>query len=67
MGPYTAEEHMKRGLVVCEPCLNRVYKDSEVRLLERLDPDEGKKKRVCALEECDVTGPIPTVPLRFVQ
>ena len=66
LGPYTAEEHAKRGQVVREPRLNRAYADPSVRLAERPDPDAGKKKRVRGHDELETLGPIRVVPLRAV-
>lgn len=60
LGPYTPEEHARRGLIVREGRLNRAY-DGSVRLLERADPD-GKKKRARPVE-VEGTGPIAVSPL----
>ena len=65
MGPYTADEHGRRGVVVREARLNRAY-DASVHLPERVDPDEGKKKRARA-PEVEVAGPIAAPPLRSVR
>ena len=65
LGPYTADEHGRRGVVVREARLNRAY-DASVHLPERVDPDEGKKKRVRA-PEVEVAGPIAAPPLRSVR
>ena len=64
LGPYTGEEHGRRGLVVRDARVNRVY-DASVRLAERPDPDEGKKKRARAAD-VDARGPIAVAPLRAV-
>lgn len=66
MGPYTGEDHAKRGLVVLEPHLMRAYVDPVVCLAERSDLGEGRKKRARVLEEYDVTGPIAAMPMRSV-
>lgn len=62
LGPYTGEEHGRRGVVVRDARLNRAY-GASVRLAERTDPDEGKKKHGRAAD-VDVRGPIVVVPLR---
>ena len=62
LGPYTGEEHARRGVVERDARLNRAH-DASVRLAERPDPDEGKKKRPRAAE-VEVRGPIAVVPLR---
>lgn len=49
-----------------EPCLNRAYVDPVVRLVERPDPDAGKKKWVRGPEELEGPGPISAVPLQAV-
>ena len=49
-----------------EPRLNRAYADPAVRLAERPNPDVGKKKRVCGLEELEGHRLISVVPLRAV-
>lgn len=64
LGPYTGEEHAKRGLVVRESRLNRAY--LVVLLAEHLDPDEGRKKQGQVPEELDAPGPIDVRPLRSV-
>ena len=66
LGPYTADEHSKRKLVVRETRLNRAYLGSDAQLVERADPDAGKRKRVRGPEELESGGPISTVPLRAV-
>ena len=66
LGPYTGEEHAKRGQVVREPRLNRAYADPSVRLVERPDPDAGKKKRVRGPDELETLGPIRVAPLRAI-
>lgn len=65
LGPYTGDEHARRGVVVREPRLNRAY-DGSVVLPERADPDEGKRKRARAAE-VEVAGPIAAPPLRSVR
>lgn len=67
LGPYTGEEHVKRGIVVREPSVNRAYMDPVVRLVERANPDAGKKKRVRGLEELEGHRPISAVPLWAVE
>lgn len=39
LGPYTIEEHTKRGNVVRVPRLNRVCSEHDVRLSEREEPN----------------------------
>ena len=65
LGPYTADEHGRRGVVVREARLNRAY-NASVQLPERVDPDDGKKKRVRAAE-VEGVGPIAAPPLRSVR
>lgn len=62
LGPYTCEEHAKRGLVVRKAHLNWAYLDPMIRLAERLGPDEGRRKHA-HVPECDGTGPIAAMPL----
>ena len=66
LGPYTGEEHSKRANAVHDRRLNRAYRDPAVRLLERPDPDAGKKKRARGPEELEGTGPISAVPIRAI-
>ena len=66
LGPYTADEHSKRRVVVREARLNRAYVDPALQPAERADPDAGKKKRVRGLEELETGGPISAVPLRAI-
>ena len=66
LGPYTADEHSKRRVVVREARLNRAYVDPALQPAERADPDAGKKKRVRGPEELEAGGPIRAVPLRAV-
>ena len=66
LGPYTADEHSKRRVVVREARLNRAYVDPALQPAERADPDAGKKKRVRGPEELETGGPISAVPLRAV-
>lgn len=66
LGPYTREEHAKQGLVVREPRVNWAYVDPAVRLVERPNPDVGKKKWVRGPKELEGHGPISAVPLRVV-
>lgn len=61
LGPYTGKEHTRRRLVVRDARLNRAY-DALVRLAERPNPDEGKKKHARAIE-VDIRGLIAVVPL----
>lgn len=66
LGPYIGEEHTRQGLVVREPRLNRAFVDPAVRLVERPDPDIGKKNWVRVPEELEAQGLISVVPLRAV-
>lgn len=46
--------------------MNHAYLDPAIRLAEPQDPNEGRKKRACALEEGDARASIVAVPLRAV-
>ena len=65
LGPYTAEEHAKRHLVVRDRRLNRAY-EASVILPERVNPDAGKKKR-SRVPEVELGGPIAAQPIRAVH
>lgn len=64
LGPYTGEEHAKRGLVVWEPCLNHTYTDQMIHLMECPDIDEGRRKRARVPDDGDAARPIVVMPLR---
>lgn len=66
LGPYIGEEHAKWGLVVREARVNRVYMDPLVCLVERSDPDAGKRKQVHGPEDLEGQGPINEMPLRAI-
>lgn len=65
LGPYTAEEHGKRGNAVHGPRLNHVCSGHRVRLSEHKEPDDELRERKHSSLACDESpNAIPVVPLR---
>lgn len=64
LGPYTVYEHGKLGNVVRSPRVNKECSGLRVRLPEREEPDdERRRKRSCPADD-ESSEAIPTFPLR---